>query len=294
MGQIPWPKPSAHQLQAVARRNCYHRILPKEVVASDVPKQNAASLGSETGTAEDVALDVPQEDATVFVSETETAEDGASHDPAEDAATLGSETENSEVVDLAVPKERDAAALVSETETGSSDIESAKKTPSKTDDELLPCANCNEMVEKKIVSWWGSCQKIGYCGGACALKHWKRVGHKQEYTRDLINQEHGLLPCANCNKMAEKKIVSWCGSCDKIAYCGGACALKHWKRGGHKQECTRDLINQEQTDERAARLAAACKDCGGKKHLSKVVNTEMYWCQKCQTSGKPWTKSALE
>ncbi len=52
-----------------------------------------------------------------------------------------------------------------------------------------------------------------------------------------------MLPkCSGCGKEASslKKCSSW----HVAAYCSRACQVRHWKEGGHKQECAQLAVGR--------------------------------------------------
>ncbi|CAJ1953007.1 unnamed protein product [Cylindrotheca closterium] len=72
--------------------------------------------------------------------------------------------------------------------------------------------------------------------------------------------------CANCNKSLGTDGGMKCSKCKVTLYCGRDCQVKHWKEGGHKQECkllaakkegvqlSRDYIQHHANMELAARI----------------------------------------
>lgn len=45
--------------------------------------------------------------------------------------------------------------------------------------------------------------------------------------------------CANCDKRVDRSTLMKCASCNVTLYCSKQCQKEHWRKGGHKDECSK-------------------------------------------------------
>lgn len=43
--------------------------------------------------------------------------------------------------------------------------------------------------------------------------------------------------CASCLQEFPKRVLRRCSACKAVRYCSGKCQRRHWRAGGHKEEC---------------------------------------------------------
>ena len=113
----------------------------------------------------------------------------------------------------------------------------------------MTCASCGKPNARELC---GGCRSVCYCNKTCQKNHWGvhkapcRAGGSAPPAPPIPAPAGPFVLDLHCGHCGEEMLDTEgstgirCGSCARVAYCGGECQEAHWP--AHKAACLKDTV----------------------------------------------------
>ena len=102
----------------------------------------------------------------------------------------------------------------------------------------FPCCRPATILDIKTKTITIEDEPVIFCGEIkCRNKAMSLVEKRAEKLTAAHNAPALAYGCEICGKHLVKAEMFKCSRCKSVIYCSKACQTKHWKTGGHREEC---------------------------------------------------------